>query len=193
QCFLFNDIVRSLRLNHADKSDAGQRERGRLAFAWAMRQVWLLDQPAPPMPPEQIVRLGFGPVAFRSVAALAVLQQAGVDAGLVAPPGDGRVLRSWAVGVLAGKEVCLFDPRTGEPIPGPGGQGIATLSQVRADPQLVKSAVSATDSSADLKAMVAGSQVWLCPPLSSLAPRMSWLQSVLTQHPPLVLPADLHP
>ena len=44
----------------------------------------------------------------------------------------------WAVGVWIGGEIYLFDPRLGLPLPGPQGQGIATLAQVVADDAILR-------------------------------------------------------
>ncbi|MFO0904862.1 MAG: CDC27 family protein [Pirellulales bacterium] len=43
----------------------------------------------------------------------------------------------WSVGVLIGDQLFLFDPALGLPIPGPEGQGIATLAEVRANGALL--------------------------------------------------------
>ena len=43
----------------------------------------------------------------------------------------------WLVGVLINNDLYLFDPRLGLPIPGPGLKGIATLTQVQANPSLL--------------------------------------------------------
>ncbi|MHB8973566.1 MAG: tetratricopeptide repeat protein [Pirellulaceae bacterium] len=45
----------------------------------------------------------------------------------------------WLPAVVLDKQLFLFDPELGLPIPGPGGVGIATLAQVIADPQLLES------------------------------------------------------
>ena len=43
----------------------------------------------------------------------------------------------WLVGVLINNDLYLFDPQLGLPIPGPGLKGIATLSQVQANPSML--------------------------------------------------------
>ena len=42
-------------------------------------------------------------------------------------------------------EVYLFDPRLGRALPGPGGQGVATLSDVRKQPELLNPVAGAGD------------------------------------------------
>jgi hypothetical protein len=51
--------------------------------------------------------------------------------------GAGRPYEEWACGVLIDKELYLFDPQLGLPIPGEKPGSIATLSQVRANPGLL--------------------------------------------------------
>src|SRR5262245_55268707 len=48
ESLLFRDAIASLKLNFADKTTAAALERARLAFAWAMRQVWPNEQPGRP-------------------------------------------------------------------------------------------------------------------------------------------------
>src|SRR5262249_59382549 len=50
---------------------------------------------------------------------------------------EGAGAFQWAVvGVLDESDgaVYLFDPARGQPLPGPGGRGVATFAQVRANP-----------------------------------------------------------
>jgi hypothetical protein len=190
-CFLFHDAVRSLNLDLADPSKMGLLKRAELAFAWAMREVWPNERPTQPLPPSYALHMGFGSMADRIAVALAAFQQAGVDAGIVGTVSAGKLTRPWAVGVLTGDDVCLFDFRSGEPVMAKSRREPLTLKQARAEPDLVKELVVTPNGPADIKSIVADSQVWLSPPLSSLAPRMRWLQGVLNMNPPVTLGVDL--
>jgi hypothetical protein len=44
----------------------------------------------------------------------------------------------WICGVLIDRQVYLFDARLGLEVPGPGGQGVATLEQALADPSILE-------------------------------------------------------
>ena len=109
ECFLFHDGVRALKLDFATKSADAALERARLAFAWAMRQVWLRDQSGRPLPPGRVLQLGFGAIPERAGVALAVFQQLGLDAGLIGRA-EGQTPRPWAVGVRISSEVYLPIP-----------------------------------------------------------------------------------
>lgn len=65
--------------------------------------------------------------------------QAGIPAAVLATQSaaDGE-LTPWAVGVLVGTEIYLFDPRLGIFIPGPDQSGIATLSEARRDASIMR-------------------------------------------------------
>src|SRR5262245_29627974 len=186
ECFLLHDAIGGLKLDWSQKSDEAQLERARLGFAWAMRQVWLREKTGRQLRPSFVLRLGFGSAAERGNVALAVFRALGLDAGLIGSAREPSALRPWAVGVRVGDEVHLFDPRGGEPIVGVKGKGIATLRQLRGRADSVQSLPTGN---ADAKA--GESRVWLSPALSSLSPRMRWLQSELTLIPPLILGVDV--
>jgi len=61
-------------------------------------------------------------------------RQTGITAALLATQSQQTgELSPWAVGVLVGEDVYLFEPRLGTFVPGPGGVGVATLAQARTD------------------------------------------------------------
>jgi len=103
--------------------------------------------------------------AERSWLFMALCRQLGVDVGLVTysrgnvvEPLVGRAGRGerggggglsamakqpkpdivWLCAALAGGQAYLFDARIGLPIPGPDGQGVATLNQALADPAILE-------------------------------------------------------
>ncbi|MFO0843492.1 MAG: hypothetical protein U0797_14005 [Gemmataceae bacterium] len=197
-CFLLRDAARSLEL--APMAAEGKPpvrqsslDRAAAGFAWVVRQVRLLpaDKQAlfdAPAPPAKVLRRGTGSPLERALVFLALLEQFGLDeeeaAGpqgclVFAPDAKGQK-RLWACGVAAGGDgLYLFDPRLGLPVPGPGGQGIATLAQAAADPAVLgqlKIDKLAYDVTADqAKSATAG---MVCP-LSAAAPRMRLLQDEL--------------
>lgn len=59
----------------------------------------------------------------------------GRDEPRVPAAGAGR---EWIPALLVGKELYLFEHRLGTPVPGPGGQGVATLAEARSDPAVLR-------------------------------------------------------
>jgi hypothetical protein len=94
--------------------------------------------------------------AERSWVFIALCRQIGVDVGLIAfdskPQGQGAEppvpidpakpqpssTQIWICGAAIEDKLYLFDAALGLPIPGPGGQGIATLEQAATDPSILK-------------------------------------------------------
>jgi hypothetical protein len=170
-CFLLRDAARSF-----DVPELPPLKRAETAFGWVVRQVRLQDNKGRPLPPEFVVRRGWGSSRERAFLFLAVLQQMGIDGCLVTHP-DGKL---WVPGVLAGAEVYLFDTRLGLPLPGPKGEGIATLAQARTQADLFQ--ILAVDDkhhydvTPEQARQVEVHPAW---PLSALAPRMKYLEDLL--------------
>jgi hypothetical protein len=103
-----------------------------------------------------------------------------------AAPNDSLTI--WLPAVALGDQLYLFDTRLGLPIPGPAGGRIATLADVKQNPQLLKGLdLTADESTSD------DSKYWLGPefvsspvvalvdaPLESLSKRMAILERNLT-------------
>jgi hypothetical protein len=136
-----------------------------------MRQVMLTEEDEELVPPLAVLRRGWGTGTQRGLVFLALLEQLDVPGCLIAVPDAGR---TWFVGALAGKEVLLFDPRLGFPLPGPGRRGIATLSQLTERPEMPAMLSAMGYDVAPGKAIAAGPFL-LCS-LSALAPRMKLMQ-----------------
>jgi hypothetical protein len=130
---------------------------------------------------------------------LALCQQLGLDAVLVGPPAaadqgwtadaspkPGQPPRGpfWAVGVRAGGDLRLYDPWAGQPLPGPDGNGVLTLAQAVANPDLAKPAGASADA-------VKASVPFLGVPLPALAPRLKRLEAGLAADTGVRLFADL--
>jgi hypothetical protein len=95
-------------------------------------------------------------VAERAWLFIALCRQLGIDAGLItynrgrsldavmpqqsaaAPLRNGRQRFVWTCGALIGDQIYLFDTRLGLEIPGPGGEGVATLAQALEDPAILE-------------------------------------------------------
>jgi hypothetical protein len=194
-CFLLRDVARSL-----DVNDLSPAERAATAFAWTMRQVIPQDGEAA-VPPDFVLRRGWGTALDRATVFLALLQQMGIPGCLLTPPGG----TPWGCGALVEveglkeKQLLVFDHRIGLPLPGAAGPAggplarafrlalpvtgredgrqIATLAALRKQPELLGTMTvddkhPYTVGAEQLKETV----VRLALPLSALSPRVRTLQ-----------------
>ena len=182
--------------------DPTPARRAEAAFAWVCRQVeprpWLIPLPngqviAPPLPPTAVLRRGSGSGLERAYVFLALLQQFGIDGCLIGgsksgglpaagpfPPNSGGIPRGpfWAVGARAGADVLVFDPWRGEPLP--GGAGVATLAQITADPNVLKSWYDDKDNPWGVTPeAVKEATPYFALPLNAAAPRIAVLERKL--------------
>jgi tetratricopeptide (TPR) repeat protein len=90
--------------------------------------------------PIQLLIEGHGDAHERGRLFILLCRQAGVDAVMLGRIDEqvSSAPQPWVAAVLAGKDLYLFDPQLGLPIPGPAGKGIATLAQVLADPAVLQ-------------------------------------------------------
>lgn len=96
-----------------------------------------------------------GFVAERSWVFMSLCRQLGIDVGLIAynrggaveallpqqpgaPRKNPRQRVVWTCGALIDDKIYLFDTRLGLEIPGPGGEGVATLAQALEDPAILE-------------------------------------------------------
>jgi hypothetical protein len=179
QCLLFADVIRTLDMPVGD-DDATQIQRAELAFHWAMRHVAFATGIPYVVPPGHVVRRGWGGEAERALTVVAVFQQAGLDCCLITVGG-----RLCGVGAIVGNQVLAFNPRTGKPLPGPGGKGIATVAHVRNDPALVNSLLPEGVKVDDRTIAVIAAEL-----MEAWAPRMRFLQAELGAATPVVLGID---
>ena len=169
QCFLLHDAAESLQL-----AGCSGEVRAAAAFAWVVRQVRLMDEKEDLLPPLPVLRLGGGTDVQRSLVFLALLEQLDVPGCMIAMPG---LELYWFPGALVGGEILLFDPRLGVPVPGPDGRGIATLSQMRSRPEVLKR-LQEFNYKFTFEQARRGELHLICS-LSALAPRMRQLQQLL--------------
>jgi hypothetical protein len=196
ECFLLRDAARALDAEETGPQGRPLRpepvERAAAAFRWVVREVRHIEHGLGRYgldlaPPAYVLRRGWGNSRERALVFLALLAQ---DAGperltgcLLSLPGEGNgPPRLWACGVAVGdgKDVYLFDPRAGLPLPGPGGRGVATLAQAVKDPSVLARLDVDAGHRYDVKPEQARAAEGLAVfPLSSLSPRMRHLQDTL--------------
>jgi hypothetical protein len=181
--FLLRDAVRSLKVEQLQPVD-----RAAATFAWAMRQVRLRDSKADLLPPDFVLRRGWGNARERAIVFIALLEQLGLPACIVALPGQ-QGDRFW-VGALIDKEIYLFDTRLGVALPGAKPKGIGTLAQVRADPKLLERVGAEHKPYAVQPNDLAGADLQVAGSLSALAPRMRYLQNLLASTEDIHLAMD---
>ena len=195
RCFSLRDAVHALEVKGVKAGGAAVTEtpveQATRAFAWVVRQVRLGEHEGQAVPPAFALRRGWGRPFERALAFLAMLEQFGdpeaarpdvLGCLLYVPGGQEGRMRFWACGVVVGdgKDVYLFDPRLGLPLPGPKGQGVATLAQVRKQPDVLAQLNLDEKHHYDITAEQAKKvHALLVCPLSSLSPRMRHLQEKL--------------
>lgn len=177
-CLLLRDAARGL-----DADDLPALARAVAAFGWVTRQAPLGEKAEEMLPPVFALYRARATAAEQAVIFWELLRQLGVDGcAVVIPPSaaDKGPARFWTAGAIVGPEVYLFDTRLGLPLPGPGGAGVATLRQLRAQPEIL-AALSVDDRHRyDITAEEARrAEIRSCCPLSALAPRMRYLQDLL--------------
>ncbi len=171
-CLLFRDAAHSL-----DVDSRPALERATAGFNWVMRQVRLGPQGEAVLPPAFVVRRGWSSNSERAIAVLACLRQLDCDTCIVEYGKKGNDRERYILcGVLveeAGKkQIYLFDPALGLPLPGPDGKGVATLESVRKQDHLLAAIPVPEAYRYDPKP----THLYLFCNLSGLAPRAKYLQ-----------------
>jgi hypothetical protein len=178
-CFLLADSLRSLKVDSDNRLDQIQA-----AFAWIVREVRLREQEVFLLPPRFVLSRGWGSSLERATVFSEVADLLGIDACMVAVPfgsQEERGLRYWIPGALIDGQIYLFDSRMGMPIPGPGGHGVATLSQARSQPAILGSLTVNAEFPYDVNAeTLKQAEVHVAGSLSMLAPRMRFLQDLMS-------------
>ncbi len=183
----------------------GQLLEAAQLFDWSVRNVWASGEAAgiselivdssessaglPAQPPPGAARLPWQTLLFGQGDAIErgrVFSQLAFQRSIPVvwlgkePKQPGEPNRLWCLAVPINDQLYLFDPRLGLPIPGPGGVGIATLSQARQDSSVLRRArlpglFDYAVTSADLDQLVA----WLDVEPISLAESMRRLEGQL--------------
>jgi hypothetical protein len=155
-------------------------DRVKNGFEWVIRQVRLQKGEGITVPPVLVLRRGWGTARERDLVFLALLDQLGIDGCMVALRPEQGQLHDWVPGALIEKDIYLFDTRLGLPLPGPDGKGIATLDQVRKGLDIRQLLKVEDKYPYDVSPESARrAEVRVAFSLSSLAPRMEFLQNFL--------------
>lgn len=169
----------------------GDLEVAEALFRWTIRGLAPVSDP-PMVPsdtlpgsrwflPGEILLAGRASGPQRAWIFLELVRQAGLDGVMLATrPPEAAAFRPWLPAVVIDGEAYLFEPTYGMPVPGPGGQGVATARQAAADPAILESlslpgrpyAVQAADLARGLAPFVVADP-W------SLTPRMAALDREL--------------
>ncbi len=135
----------------------------------------------------EVLLFGRGDYVQRAWVFMLLARQENLDVVLLAvPDSDGpHGLRPWLPALVLGGELYLFDTYLGLPIPGPQGR-VATLSQVVADPALLRSLDTPPDSYPlardDLQkvvALVEGSPAYLLRRMQAVETRLAGSKKVV--------------
>ncbi|MCC9657803.1 hypothetical protein [Rhodopirellula halodulae] len=175
---LFDWTIRNVAAEPLDSSEGVPPQVPRPQFPFGMK----LEGPGYRQTLFQSIWRGRGDALQRANVFTALCQQAGVSAAVLATQSeDDGSLNPWAVGVLAGDEIYLFETELGLPIPGPDQVGIATLSEARKEPTVMRRLDVAGFydyplSRTDIQQSVA----LLNTRMEAMSPRMKKLQSGLT-------------
>ncbi len=115
-------------------------------FDWVVRNIQ--TEPEPPIDtlqpinylPDEALLFGHGRVADKSWIFILLARQLHLDAMMLAVPDAGSTggVREWLPAVFLNGDFYLFDMALGAPVPGPDGQGVATLAQLRQQPELLQ-------------------------------------------------------
>lgn len=186
---LFDWTVRNIQLDRAATAASGGSETapptgddGKSAINAPGRGV---PGPGYTMFPWQVLQFGHGDSLQRASVFLLLCHQLGVEGvmlGFEGPP--PAPARPWVTATLIGGQLYLFDTELGLALPGKDGKGVATLSQVVADPSLLR-ALDCDDgqgaryeypATADDLAKVTA---LICAPVESLSQRMRLLETRL--------------
>jgi hypothetical protein len=194
RCFLFRDAAeRAVAVGSVGSGADGKAVRrtplqqAAAAFAWVVRQVSLAEPVDTPIPPQWVLRRGSGTPLDRALVFLALLDGFSEEDRpqgclLWVRDAAGKLPRLWACGVLAGdsREIYLFDPRLGLPLPGADGKGIATLAAIRKEPRILGQLQLDADNRYDISPeRAAAVELTVVCTLSALVPRMRHLQDKL--------------
>ncbi len=143
--------------------------------------------------PWQTLLYGRGDALARARVFGLLARQQGIDVVMLAFPGltTPPRPRPWVPAVLIRDQLYLFDAELGLAIPGPGGEGIATLSDVQANPDLL----DALDVGVDYEYRVSGDELksvlaMIDASAQDFSRRMQLVQENLTGDNRLVLTVD---
>lgn len=186
------------------QSSSNDKDRIVALFDLACRLIALngKDEPKIPQSLGEVLIIGKGTVEDRAWVFAELLRQLNIDSAILSPRAPGtagaNASKRWLVGVLLDKQVYLFDPLLGWPIPAaldtgntPTVRHAATLSEVIANDRLLRKLDVSADKpyplgSEDLKSVrvevITSSSFWL-PRIKRLEPFLSGKRSVTIYAP----------
>jgi len=88
--------------------------------------------------PYETMLYGHGDSYERARVFIELCRQQEIDAVVLAVRRTTSPLRPWAVAIMIGEELYLFDPELGLPLPGPNQRGVVTLAQLARQPELLE-------------------------------------------------------
>ena len=142
---LFDWTIRNIQLDelvpYPKKSAAGPITRAQRDDPTADWPPPMLGQPGPGYTgqPWHVLMYGHGDMYQRARVFILLVRQMRIDAVMLAIDTKTGRADPWLPAVRVENELYLFDSQLGIPIPGPGGKGIATLTQVQEDPAILES------------------------------------------------------
>jgi hypothetical protein len=129
-------------------------DRATALFDWTVRNLQLeADAAALPHRPWQVLLYGRGTAQQRAWVFALLCRQLGLDVVVLAVPPEplqsdadstdaapapSTTVKYWLTALVDNGQLYLFDTRLGLPLPGPNGEGVATLQQVQADDALLR-------------------------------------------------------
>jgi hypothetical protein len=129
-------------------------DRAAALFDWTVRNVQLdADEAALPHRPWKVLAFGRGTAEQRAWVFALLCRQLGLDVVVLAIPpaaaennadsiaaaqSTSEAFQFWLPALVDNGQLYLFDARLGLPVPGPKGEGVATLQQVQADDALLR-------------------------------------------------------
>jgi hypothetical protein len=139
-CFLRRDVVR-----HVTAGMRDDFEKVQALFDWVVRNVQIVgpsEATRIPLATTVALILGRGTADERAWTFIELLRQIEIDSVMLAyvekdPKENRLVFIPLLPAVLLDESLYLFDTTLGLPVPSPDGEGVATLKQVQANPELL--------------------------------------------------------
>ncbi len=124
----------------AQGTDFNDLARATALFDWTIRNIQLVpDEDAPPHQPWRTLADGRGTAEERAWVFALLCRQQGLDVVVLEiPSADKKQSPFWLPALVLDGQLYLFDTQLGLPVPGPGGKGVATLTQVQQDDSLLR-------------------------------------------------------
>ncbi len=177
----------------ADLDDLARTQK---LFDWVVRNIQLetrASQQGLFNRPWQTLLYGRGTAEERAWLLVLLGRQQGLDLAVVQPAagGEGAAAAPLLIGLSHSGKLHLFDPALGLPLPGPAGQGVATLDQLAADDALLRQLDLDAEHPYPLKAeQLAKAKILLEGSPSYLSRRMKLVEAKLAGKQRVVLAAE---